>query len=140
MRYLVLVTSLFMIALLIGFSIYQPAGTATIISPTVAAPISATNQLPGCLGCHYGIEDFSDGAMMFAIKGLGAAYGDSGGCVVCHGGTPSATEFNLAHSDAPPALTVLSAFVKLDAPPQTPTGKVDRLALPAPGRGREHRI
>ena len=43
-------------------------------------------------------------------------------------------------SETLPDYMVSSALVKLNALPQTPTGKVDRRALPASGRGREHRI
>jgi len=59
----------------------------------------------GCLSCHEGIEKFSDGPMMDAIAAIGAAHGDPGGCVVCHGGTPDATTKEQAHQGAPQALT-----------------------------------
>ena len=58
----------------------------------------------GCLSCHEGIEQFTDGPMMDVIKALGSSYGDPGGCVICHGGTPNATNKNTAHVDAPKAL------------------------------------
>ena len=63
-----------------------------------------TNNL-GCLYCHQGIEDFTDGPMMIVIKAKAQSFKDPGGCVVCHGGTPSATDKNIAHASAPAALT-----------------------------------
>ncbi len=59
----------------------------------------------GCLSCHEGIEQFTDGAMMDAIFALAEDYKDPGGCVVCHGGTPSATTAEEAHKGAPEDLT-----------------------------------
>ena len=59
----------------------------------------------GCLSCHEGIERFSDNAMMIAIEAIGNVHKDPGGCVVCHGGNPSATTKKAAHLGAPPALT-----------------------------------
>lgn len=59
----------------------------------------------GCLACHEGIEEFSDGPMMIAIKALATPAKDPGGCVTCHGGTPNATTKEKAHSGAPIALT-----------------------------------
>ena len=59
----------------------------------------------GCLYCHQGIEDFTDGPMMIVIKAIAQSFNDPGGCVVCHGGTPSATDKNIAHTSAPIALT-----------------------------------
>ncbi len=67
--------------------------------------LAASSEESGCLSCHSGIERFSDGAMMTAIEGMGAAHGDPGGCVICHGGTPSATTAEAAHSGAPAVLT-----------------------------------
>jgi len=58
----------------------------------------------GCLGCHEGIERFSDGAMMQTIEALGSSHGDPGGCVICHGGNPQGTTPEAAHSGAPQAL------------------------------------
>ncbi len=58
----------------------------------------------GCLSCHEGIERFSDGPMMMAIEGMGAAHGDPAGCVICHGGDPAATTADKAHAGAPQAL------------------------------------
>ena len=55
----------------------------------------------GCLTCHKGIERFTDGPMIEQIEAMGADYGDSGGCVICHGGTPSATTVEGAHSGTP---------------------------------------
>ncbi len=58
----------------------------------------------GCLTCHEGIEAFSSGPMMEAIEAKARVYGDPGGCVVCHGGTPSATSKDAAHRGAPKGL------------------------------------
>ena len=55
----------------------------------------------GCLSCHEGIENFSDGPMHETIVGIGEEHGDPGGCVVCHGGTPRATTKAGAHAGAP---------------------------------------
>ena len=53
---------------------------------------------------------------------------------------PAAIDLRRILSETLPDYMVSSALVKLNALPQTPTGKVDRRALPASGRGREHRI
>ncbi len=60
-------------------------------------------QALGCLSCHEGIEPIrEDGSAMLAtIRGMGLAYGDPEGCVVCHGGDPSATAAEAAHTGAP---------------------------------------
>ena len=57
----------------------------------------------GCLSCHNGIENFrEEGSMMKAsIQAMGKAYGDPGGCVVCHGGQPKATSYEEAHKGFP---------------------------------------
>ncbi|MDU8946734.1 hypothetical protein [Ovoidimarina sediminis] len=65
---------------------------------TVSAELAAEK---GCLSCHEGIEDFTQGVMMETIQAMGPDYGDPGGCVVCHGGTPSATTVEEAHSGSP---------------------------------------
>ncbi len=42
--------------------------------------------------------------MMEKIKARGERYGDPQGCIICHGGTPSAALKEEAHRNAPPAL------------------------------------
>ncbi len=72
-----------------------------------AAPVSvsaAANE-KGCLVCHEGIERFSDGGMQTAIEAMARPIRDPGGCVICHGGTPSATTKEAAHAGAPKGLT-----------------------------------
>ncbi|TCL00782.1 hypothetical protein BXY66_3429 [Shimia isoporae] len=61
----------------------------------------AVAQEKGCLSCHEGIEDFTDGVMMETIHAMGPDYNDPGGCVVCHGGTPSGLTAEEAHSGSP---------------------------------------
>ena len=65
---------------------------------TVSAELAAEK---GCLSCHEGIEQFTEGAMMESILAIGPDYNDPGGCVVCHGGTPTATTVEEAHSGTP---------------------------------------
>ena len=66
--------------------------------------LSTWGAAKGCLSCHEGIERFTDGPMMDTIVALGTANGDPAGCVICHGGTPSATDAAAAHQGAPKAL------------------------------------
>ncbi len=70
----------------------------------VIAPSSLANE-KGCLICHEGIEPFSDGGMMTAIINLAKPYKDPGGCVVCHGGRPTKTTKEEAHSGIPEKLS-----------------------------------
>ena len=60
----------------------------------------------GCLECHEGIESIRDNksAMMALIKARGTAHDDPEGCVICHGGDPTATEADKAHQGSPDAL------------------------------------
>ncbi len=53
---------------------------------------------------------------------------------------PAAIALRRILSETLPDYMVPFAFVKLDALPQTPSGKVGWRALPAPDRGRECRI
>ncbi len=61
----------------------------------------------GCLACHEGIADFTDGKMMKKIKKWGQKYAgnDTAGCTVCHGGNSKANTKAEAHNGAPAALT-----------------------------------
>lgn len=61
----------------------------------------AVAQEKGCLSCHEGIEDFTQGVMMETIHAMGPDYGDPGGCVVCHGGTPGGLTKDEAHAGTP---------------------------------------
>lgn len=76
-----------------------------LIGPLMAhaegAPESVTPELAaekGCISCHDGIEDFTQGEMMEQIKALGPDYGDPEGCVVCHGGNPQGLTAEEAHA------------------------------------------
>ncbi len=52
-----------------------------------------------CLSCHQGIEPIRQhqSKMMQQIYKKGKEIGDPNGCIVCHGGNPSATTAKLAH-------------------------------------------
>jgi hypothetical protein len=58
-----------------------------------------------CVKCHQGIESIRDpkSDMMKQIVAMGKGMGDSGGCVVCHGGNPKAGTAEEAHKGAPKA-------------------------------------
>jgi hypothetical protein len=60
----------------------------------------------GCLSCHNGIESIrqESSAMLQLIKALSATHGDTGGCVMCHGGDPTASDAAGAHSGSPQSL------------------------------------
>ncbi len=90
MRHLILAFSL-----AIGFSSVAAAQTV----PEEVDPAVAEEK--GCLSCHEGIEQFTQGPMMDQIHIMGEDYNDPGGCVVCHGGTPGALTAAEAHSGTP---------------------------------------
>ncbi|WP_207797031.1 hypothetical protein [Shimia abyssi] len=73
-------------------------GVPETVDPAVA-------QEKGCLSCHEGIEDFTQGVMMETIVSMGPDYGDPGGCVVCHGGNAAGLTKEEAHAGAHPELT-----------------------------------
>jgi len=60
----------------------------------------------GCISCHNGIEDIRDknSTMMIMIKSISATHGDPEGCVLRHGGDPTATEADQAHQGSPQSL------------------------------------
>lgn len=69
----------------------------------LSLPVSAES---GCMTCHAGIESIRapETAMMALIKAMGSGHGDPEGCVMCHGGDPTATDAEAAHSGSPDAL------------------------------------
>lgn len=83
--------------------------TFTFASSALAAKFDTVSpklaKEKGCLSCHEGIEKFTDGVMMLTIEAMGKAYNDPGGCVICHGGNPTATTKKWAHKGAPKDLT-----------------------------------
>jgi len=86
--------------LIIGLALAAPAGAQEF--ETVSAELA---NAKGCQSCHEGIERFTDGEMQETIEAMGADFNDPGGCVVCHGGNPTATSKDEAHSGAPADLT-----------------------------------
>ncbi len=92
------------------FALVAAAFAALVLcGPAQAAKFDTVSeeraQKMGCLSCHEGIEQFTDGPMMEAILDMAADYKDPGGCVICHGGTPAATTKAAAHAGAPKELT-----------------------------------
>lgn len=80
----------------------------TLFGASLAAAQDAAPQVTeaeaaekGCLSCHEGIEDFTQGVMMDTILAMGPDYNDPGGCVVCHGGTPQGLTAEEAHAGTP---------------------------------------
>ncbi len=67
---------------------------------------TALAQDSGCISCHNGIEDIREdsSAMMQMIKAISAQHGDPEGCVLCHGGDPTATDVEAAHKGSPASL------------------------------------
>ncbi|RVU36418.1 cytochrome C [Hwanghaeella grinnelliae] len=88
-----------------GFGIRFLSGILGLLAAIAFTPMDAAAQTSGCLTCHEGIEQFVDGVMHEQIVDFGVEYGDPAGCVVCHGGDPTATEAAAAHTGAPAALT-----------------------------------
>lgn len=86
--------------LVLGFAFSAPASA----QDEEAEPMTVSQEMAdeqGCLSCHTGIEKFAEGPMMETIVDMGVEYGDAGGCVICHGGTPNATTVDAAHSGSP---------------------------------------
>ena len=77
-----------------------------VLAVAVAAACagSAAAQTSGCMTCHQGIEQFSDGPMQLSVAAVGGAHGDPAGCVTCHGGNPAATDKEAAHTGSPASL------------------------------------
>jgi len=80
--------------------------TAALIVSTLVFTVRADAQRPnrnaeesGCLACHEGIELIRrpESDMMRQIAAMGRERNDPGGCVVCHGGDPTATTEQDAH-------------------------------------------
>ena len=61
-----------------------------------------------CIDCHKGIEDIRENssAMMMSIKAMGTQHGDGEGCVICHGGNPTADTAEEAHKGKPSTMTI----------------------------------
>ena len=61
-----------------------------------------------CIDCHKGIEDIRENssAMMMSIKAMGSQHGDGEGCVICHGGNPTADTVEEAHKGKPSTMTI----------------------------------
>lgn len=57
-----------------------------------------------CSNCHQGIEAIAGGEMAQRIAMIGRRHRDPDGCVVCHGGDPTAESKQDAHRGAPPQL------------------------------------
>ncbi len=90
------------LCVLFVFSIIGLVSSQASAKESVSA---ALTKEKGCMSCHEGIEQFTDGAMMDSIVALGEDHGDPGGCVICHGGNPQATTAEKAHTGAPKELT-----------------------------------
>lgn len=91
---------------LVVLAVLYAGATGGSVSAAVPAVVSdALVSEKGCLACHEGIERFTDGPMQETIEAMGADHGDPGGCVICHGGTPTGTTADEAHRGTPAALS-----------------------------------
>ncbi len=81
----------------------SPAKTGKETNGPSASTSQARADALGCLSCHEGIESIREegSVMLTTIEAMGRGYGDPAGCVVCHGGTPSATTYAKAHQGTP---------------------------------------
>jgi len=95
---------------------------ATLFVLTLSASAGDMKVLPksveggdSCVKCHEGIEHIREPSsdMMKQIVAMGQGMGDTGGCVVCHGGDAGAKTAETAHKGAPKAHPGgLAAFVR----------------------------
>jgi len=71
-----------------------------------ASPAISPAADSGCLSCHNGIESIREesSAMLQLINSLSAVHGDTAGCVMCHGGDPTASDAGKAHEGSPQSL------------------------------------
>ncbi len=69
-------------------------------------PGPSAAAVSGCLACHDGIESIREesSAMLQLINSLSAVHGDTAGCVMCHGGDPTASDAGKAHEGSPQSL------------------------------------
>ena len=92
------------------------------IAVMLTASASAGSMVPksvdggdSCVKCHQGIEHIREPSsdMMKQIVAMGQGMGDTGGCVVCHGGDAAASTAETAHKGAPASHPGgLAAFVR----------------------------
>lgn len=75
------------------------AAWLVIVTWTAAQTESADKPAAGCIACHKGIEPIREAGskMLEQIFAQGESRGDPHGCVVCHGGDPSAKDEDAAH-------------------------------------------
>ncbi len=95
---------------------------ATLFVLTLSASAGDMKAVPksvdggdSCVKCHQGIEHIREPSsdMMKQIVAMGKGMGDTGGCVVCHGGDAGAGTAEAAHKGAPKAHPGgLAAFVR----------------------------
>lgn len=86
------------------------------------APVNWSGRGCTASGCHAGIEAIRPpgSEMLEALRERGAEHGDLDGCVVCHGGDPSATDPATAHESSPGALTADGGPEMFYADPASP--------------------
>lgn len=83
------------------------ASIGTVAEPREPPPpVEWSRQGCTAAGCHAGVEAIRPpgSGMLVALRERGSAFGDPDGCVVCHGGDPTATDPSLAHQGSPAGL------------------------------------
>ncbi len=95
---------------------YPPSDISSLIAsnhPDIPLlPQTFPAQKAYCLSCHQGIHPARpmQSKMMQQILHLGEKMGDPNGCVVCHGGTPSAIKDKYKAHTGVPQNSTLKAF------------------------------